>query len=126
MITWLLSILGIPIEFSWVESIYGDLTMEVVDENSMKFLGVSFGLVSTWWTSGTSYLHADQHAIVFSPNFATDNMMFVGNDGGIAMTTNPFATVQTNPCTGSQTTTWTQKNDGYGTLQVSRDCRDMS
>lgn len=83
----------------------------------MKFQGVSFGMISTWWAAANGvYLHADQHAIVFSPNFATDQMMFVGNDGGIAVTTNPFAAVQTNPCTGTQSTVWTQKNDGYSTL----------
>jgi hypothetical protein len=48
-------------------------------------------------------------------------MMFVGNDGGIAVTTTPNAAVQTNPCSGTQTTAWSQKNDGYGTMLVSRD-----
>lgn len=44
--------------------------------------------------------------------------MFVGNDGGIAKTSNPFGTVSTNPCNGAPGVTWTQLNEGYSTIQV--------
>ncbi len=45
--------------------------------------GKNFYLASSWWTSGSAYMHADQHAIVFSPNYATDSTIFFGNDGGV-------------------------------------------
>lgn len=92
--------------------------------------GANFGLISTWWTTRPRYLHAgtcfptpkyhpiDQHTIVFSPNFANDTTIFFGNDGGVSITTNPYADVSTNPCLGFPGVTYTPMNEGYGTLQV--------
>ena len=52
-----------------------------------------------WWesTSASSYAHADQHAIVFHPQYDgnTNRTMFVGNDGGLFKTTNARAAVGT-------------------------------
>lgn len=52
--------------------------------------GVTWGVASYWWAKRTtpSYLHADQHAIVFHPNFdgQTNNTLFAANDGGIFKT----------------------------------------
>lgn len=47
---------------------------------------------SRWWanTNEPVYAHADQHAIVFHPNYdgETNTTMYVGNDGGIQKTNN--------------------------------------
>lgn len=49
--------------------------------------GASWGVASYWWANRAtpSYVHADQHAIVFHPNFdgQTNNTVFAANDGGI-------------------------------------------
>lgn len=52
--------------------------------------GASWGVASYWWANRTtpSFVHADQHAIVFHPNFngVTNNTLFAANDGGIFKT----------------------------------------
>ena len=52
--------------------------------------GVSWGPASYWWANRTtpSYVHADQHAIVFHPGFdgETNDTLFAANDGGIFKT----------------------------------------
>ena len=52
--------------------------------------GASWGVASYWWAmrSTPSYVHADQHAIVFHPDFdgTTNNTVFAANDGGIYRT----------------------------------------
>jgi photosystem II stability/assembly factor-like uncharacterized protein len=52
--------------------------------------GASWGPASYWWANRTtpSYVHADQHAIVFHPDFdgETNNTLFAANDGGIFKT----------------------------------------
>lgn len=52
--------------------------------------GATWGPASYWWASKTkaSYLHADQHAMVFHPNYdgKTNNALFAANDGGIFRT----------------------------------------
>ena len=40
--------------------------------------GQNFRLVSSWLSSGQNYLHADQHIIVFSPDYATDLTVYTG------------------------------------------------
>ncbi len=63
--------------------------------------GETWGLASYWWRwaldeqPGPSYVHADQHAIVFHPDFDGTNVttMFSGNDGGIFRTDNPYAPI---------------------------------
>jgi photosystem II stability/assembly factor-like uncharacterized protein len=52
--------------------------------------GATWGVASYWWADHTtpSFLHADQHAIVFHPNFdgEANNTLFAANDGGIFKT----------------------------------------
>jgi uncharacterized repeat protein (TIGR01451 family) len=68
--------------------------------------GVNWGVASYWWFSSSGagivppaeadtiqYAHADQHAIVFHPQYngTTNQTMFVGNDGGLFKTGNAKA-----------------------------------
>lgn len=52
--------------------------------------GATWGVASYWWADRTapSFVHADQHAIVFHPHFdgSTNNTLFAANDGGIYKT----------------------------------------
>ena len=52
--------------------------------------GASWGVASYWWAdrAAPSYVHADQHAIVFHPDFdgTTNSTLFAANDGGIFRT----------------------------------------
>ncbi len=65
--------------------------------------GQNWGIASYWFSNGgiaplaPSYAHADQHAIVFHPNYngTTNQTMFVGGDGGIFRTDNARANVAT-------------------------------
>lgn len=61
--------------------------------------GVNWGVASYWWFQGNGtppnngdpqLVHADNHAIVFHPNYngTTNQTMFVGDDGGIYKTDN--------------------------------------
>ena len=46
--------------------------------------GNAFEQVSYWIESaGSKFVHADQHAIVFHPDFTENNKIYFGNDGGI-------------------------------------------
>lgn len=60
--------------------------------------GASWGVASYWWANRTktSYVHADQHAIVFHPNFngKTNDTVFAANDGGIFKTNEASDAVQ--------------------------------
>jgi len=84
--------------------------------------GANWGLASYWWVSPTS-AHADQHAIVFHPNYdgSTNRIMFVGNDGGLYKTNNARAAVATGstaPCnSGNTSVAWTELNNTYGVTQ---------
>jgi photosystem II stability/assembly factor-like uncharacterized protein len=59
--------------------------------------GKNWGVISYWWGEGPpnapSYVHADHHAIVFHPQYngTTNQVLFVGGDGGIARTQNARA-----------------------------------
>jgi photosystem II stability/assembly factor-like uncharacterized protein len=52
--------------------------------------GATWGIASYWWANraAPSFVHADQHAIVFHPHFDgnTNNTLFAANDGGIYKT----------------------------------------
>lgn len=52
--------------------------------------GARWGVASYWWANRAtpSWVHADQHAIVFHPDFngTTNNTVFAANDGGIFKT----------------------------------------
>jgi len=61
--------------------------------------GRDWGVASYWWAAGldASFAHADQHAIVFHPDFdGVDNTtMFTTGDGGVFSTDNPYGAVAT-------------------------------
>jgi photosystem II stability/assembly factor-like uncharacterized protein len=59
--------------------------------------GRTWGVASFWWSSGASYLHADQHNIVFDPRYdgAANQTIFVTNDGGVSRTDNARSGVAT-------------------------------
>jgi len=84
--------------------------------------GQNWGLASCWWADpvqGTFYAHADQHAIVFHPNYNgdTNTTMFVGNDGGVFRTSNARAATNPGACTATGNIAWTNLNNGYGVTQ---------
>jgi photosystem II stability/assembly factor-like uncharacterized protein len=63
--------------------------------------GRNWGLASYWWRwdvdepPGPSFVHADQHTIVFHPDYDGVDVrtMFTGSDGGIFRTDNPYASI---------------------------------
>jgi len=89
--------------------------------------GVDWGTASYWWFDkgvDPEYGHADQHAIVFHPNYngSTNKVMFVGSDGGISRTDNALAPVNTTIASlcGSpvpSSTAWIDRNLNYQTTQ---------
>ncbi len=92
--------------------------------------GKNWGLASYWWASdgvgfggSPSYSHADQHLIVFPPNYngGSNKTMYVAGDGGIFRTRNArAATVKTSAgvCNaGAGKTTWVPLNHNYGVTQ---------
>lgn len=87
--------------------------------------GANWGVASYWWadTNDPHYVHADQHAIVFHPQYdGQDNrIMYVANDGGIFRTNNSragTATGSTAPCNTANTrVVWTSLNNNYGVTQ---------
>ena len=92
--------------------------------------GVNWGLGSFWWggTTDPHFVHADQHAIVFHPQYngSTNQVMFVANDGGIFRTNNARASVATAALggtaacnTANTSVTWSRLNNTYGVPQFS-------
>ncbi len=89
--------------------------------------GKNWGVASYWWFrpgEDPGYSHADHHVIIFHPEFdgSTNQIMFVGNDGGIFNTANSRATVgkDLNSVCGnvpSNTVQWTVKNGNYAVTQ---------
>lgn len=90
--------------------------------------GQTWGQASHWWAdppnvpvTAPQYAHADQHAIVFHPNYngSSNQQMFVGNDGGLFRTSNARAATTTNTCalTPQGSVAWTNLNNGYGVTQ---------
>ncbi|MBI4865912.1 MAG: hypothetical protein HY816_03075 [Candidatus Wallbacteria bacterium] len=88
--------------------------------------GVNWSIASYWWRQGeSSYVHADQHAIVFDPayNGTTNQRIYFGNDGGVYRTDNANATPGTPasaaPCasSGSSQIGFVSLNNGYGVTQ---------
>lgn len=85
--------------------------------------GANWALASMWWDDTNSwYVHADQHAIVFHPNYngVANQTMYVANDGGIYRTNAAVSgTTSTNPCSPTSTSTfgWTTLNNGYNVTQ---------
>lgn len=65
-------------------------------------------------------LHSDQHAIVFHPNYngRQNQIMYVGNDGGIYRADNARAAVGNQPCSGGGgAVQFTPLNHNYGVTQ---------
>lgn len=88
--------------------------------------GANWGMASFWQEDKTSarYVHADQHVIVFHPQFnsATSNRtMFVGTDGGIFRGDNARAQTVTGnkaPCSPQLgRISWQPLNNGYAATQ---------
>ena len=87
--------------------------------------GASWGLASYWWApkSDPHYAHADQHGIVFHPQYdgAANRIMYVTNDGGIFRTDNARAATAKGsaaPCdTDNTQVAWTSLNNDYGVTQ---------
>ncbi len=59
--------------------------------------GSNWGIASYWWGVDPSYLHADQHNIVFDPRYnATSNQtLYLTNDGGVYRTDNADGEIAT-------------------------------
>lgn len=86
--------------------------------------GVTWGLASYWWAKeNQAYVHADQHAIVFHPQYngSSNRTMFVTNDGGIFRTNDTSAATAKGPlatCAGSNSAlSWAPINGGYAVTQ---------
>jgi uncharacterized protein (TIGR03437 family) len=92
--------------------------------------GANWGVASYWWVDEPGepkkipqYSHADQHAIIFHPQYngASNQIVFVGGDGGIFKTENAraaTATGQTATCKPSNSAVrWRSLNNGYGVTQ---------
>ena len=88
--------------------------------------GLTFGVASYWWANSNnhaSFVHADQHAIVFHPRYdgASNRSVYFTNDGGVFRTDNsrgPVAFGDRAPCkpdnSGMQ---FTSLNNSYGVTQ---------
>ncbi len=86
--------------------------------------GVNWAAASIWWDDANAwYVHADQHALVFHPNYngTTNQTLFVGNDGGIFRTNAAVNGVTEDPCNvtgpGLVQFGWTNLNNGYNVTQ---------
>ena len=86
--------------------------------------GHNFGLASYWAAdpSAPAYAHADQHAIVFHPNYngTSNKQVFFGNDGGIFKSITPDGLVATGDdvCDESKSgVAFESLNNGYGVTQ---------
>jgi len=91
--------------------------------------GKNWGVASYWWleppgtVKSSPYAHADQHTIVFHPQYngAGNQTMFVGGDGGIFRTDNARAAVATGStatCKGENSAVrWIAINNNYGVTQ---------
>lgn len=89
--------------------------------------GVDWGTASYWWFDkgiDPEYHHADQHGIVFHPQYngTSNRIVFATSDGGVERTDNARAPVNTtlaqicgNPV--SNGTAWIDRNTGYVTSQ---------
>lgn len=85
--------------------------------------GKSWGLMSYWWGGKKGYVHADQHALVFHPQYdgTANRTLFAANDGGLFMTRDALAPPVTSAaavCTPEASQSeWTDLNNGFGVTQ---------
>ncbi len=87
--------------------------------------GRTWGITSYWWEREDypTFLHADQHAIVFHPRYdgVNNKQLFFANDGGLARTDNALASpaygisAACNPAASAFD--FTTLNNGYGVTQ---------
>jgi photosystem II stability/assembly factor-like uncharacterized protein len=99
--------------------------------------GRTWGLASYWWPlslDGTispgplppSYLHSDNHALVFDPRYdgRRNKTLFVGNDGGVFRTLDARAPVAKGPLAACDPrrsgVAWQSLSHGYGVTQFYR------
>jgi len=84
--------------------------------------GRTWGLANYWW-EGSGFAHADQHALVFHPQYdgTRNQILVVAGDGGVYRTDNARASVSRGdsaPCDSSGSAVrWTSLNHGYGVSQ---------
>ncbi len=95
--------------------------------------GQNWGQASHWWFArgaDPEYAHADNHAIVFHPQYngTSNKIMFNGSDGGLFKTTDARAPVSFSPTpisgtspicgnTAAGVVAWTELNNGYQVSQ---------
>jgi photosystem II stability/assembly factor-like uncharacterized protein len=85
--------------------------------------GRNWGLASYWWAENSSWVHADQHAVVFHPDYDGVNVrtMFSATDGGIFRTNNPNGAIGQDEdaiCDSSRSAVMFQNlNNGFGITQ---------
>lgn len=87
--------------------------------------GASFGVASYWWATSDepTYVHADQHAIVFHPRYdgTSNRTVYFTNDGGIYRTTDALAQTATGaeaPCNPvNSKMAFTDLNNNFGITQ---------
>ena len=88
--------------------------------------GSTWGFASYWWAEGNSnfaWVHADQHAIVFHPQYdgVTNRVAFFANDGGVARSDDARAAVALGGAglcrSVSASTRFTDLNNDYGVTQ---------
>jgi uncharacterized protein (TIGR03437 family) len=123
--------LGISQYFSqgWYDNA---IAVDPKDENSVWVGGIdlfrsndggeNWGQASFWHLSRKNphYVHADQHSIVFHPQFdgATNKNLFVTNDGGVYMAQNADAQIADSPCEEDQSRlSWVSLNNGLEVTQ---------
>lgn len=62
--------------------------------------GMTFGAASYWWAHpDSSYNHSNQHALAFDPGYdgAANQVLYIGNDGGVFRTTDALAQTAAGP-----------------------------
>ncbi len=92
--------------------------------------GQTFGLASYWFyflwdPQPTTYVHVDQHEIVFHPGYngLSNQTMYVGNDGGVWRTATARAATTQEECPigpdpgPPPEIVWENMNNGYGVTQ---------
>ncbi len=91
--------------------------------------GQDWGIASLWFTdpaTDTEYNHADQHFLIFHPDYdgVTNTSLFSTSDGGVLRTDNPSAAlaniVSPDICSGDGNgigVVWNNLNNGYAVTQ---------
>lgn len=102
-----------------------------IDLNRSDDGGVNWGLMNYWYYPRTDphFAHADNHVFVFDPNYngTTNQILRVGNDGGLFITANASAATASGfdgsglpaACSGTDipSISWNNLNNNYGVTQ---------